>query len=130
MAQGISHPPQKTDTPGWLPPTVEKLAQLLALGANWDSYGARPIDPQLPLAALRLLAGVMRNSSPPPDVVPTSRGTIQLEWHRDGVDLEIDVQLPCVYRVCYESSTDSWEREVNGDASTVAAIVAQISDRN
>lgn len=129
MAQG-SHPPQKTDTPGWLPPTVEKLAQLLSLGANWDSYGARPIDPQLPLAALQLLASVMRNSSPPPDVVPTSRGTIQLEWHRDGVDLETDVRLPGVYRVCFESSTDSWERELNGDASIVAAIIAQISDQN
>lgn len=72
----------------------------------------------------------MRNGSPPPDVVPTSRGTIQLEWHPHGVNLEIDVRLPGVYRACYESSTDSWERELNGDASTVAAIVAQISDKS
>lgn len=121
---------QKTDTPGWLPPTVEKLAQLLSLGANWDSYGARPVEPQLPLAVLRLLASVMRNSSPPPDVVPTSRGTIQLEWHRDGVDLEIDVRSSGVYRVCYEDSTDSWQRELNADASPVAAIIAQLSDQS
>lgn len=130
MAQGIVHPPQKRDTPGWLPPTVEKLAQLLSLGANWDSHGARPIDPQLPLAALRLLASVIRNGSPPPEVVPTSRGTIQLEWHRDGVDLEIDVRSPDVYRVCYESSTDSWQRELKADVSPVAAVIAQLTDQS
>lgn len=130
MAQGIVHPPQKTDTPGWLPPTVERLAQLLSLGANWDSYGARPIDPLLPLAALRLLASVMRNSSPPPDVVPTSRGTIQLEWHCGGVDFEIDVRSPGVYRVCYENSTDSWQRELNADASSVVAIICQLTEQS
>ncbi len=52
---------------------------LLALEEDWDSYGAVPIA----VAALETLAGF--------SVVPCSSGGIQLEVHRDGYDIEIEI---------------------------------------
>lgn len=51
--------------------------QLLALEANWDSYGA-------PMIASAAIATVERFAT-----VPTSEGGIQLEIHKDGYDIEI-----------------------------------------
>lgn len=58
--------------------TLDRLAELKP---GWDSYGA----PALSLAALKV-ARVMLDA---PQVVPTPGGGIQLEWHQDGLDIEI-----------------------------------------
>lgn len=58
--------------------TLDRLADLKA---NWDSYGA----PALSSAALK----VARTMLDAPQVVPTPGGGIQLEWHQDGLDIEI-----------------------------------------
>jgi riboflavin synthase alpha subunit len=52
---------------------------LLALEEDWDSYGAVSIA----VTALETLAGF--------SVVPCSSGGIQLEVHRDGYDIEIEI---------------------------------------
>lgn len=76
--------------PAWLDPTVERLAHLLGLAADWDSCGAQAVDPEKADLALNTLLAVMNAESPPPAIVPTSNGGIQLEWHRSGIDLEIE----------------------------------------
>lgn len=84
---------------------VESIGNICALGdlpQNWDSYGARPIDPSVALAAIRFLSDVLPADTPPPQIVPTSRGGIQLEWHCNGVDLEIDVRTPATFHVSFE----------------------------
>jgi hypothetical protein len=55
---------------------VEKL---LRLKANWDGYHAEPIN----LSAIETVKGF--------SVVPKSDGGVQLETHRDGFDIEIDI---------------------------------------
>lgn len=115
--------PSEGNSPRWLSPTIDKLTDLLALPMNWDSYEARPIDPKCALAALRLLGQVMHNDSPPPSVVPTNRGGVQLEWHSKGMGLEIDVVSPGEFQVCYESSSESWERALSTDLSRLSALI-------
>jgi hypothetical protein len=53
--------------------------QLLALETGWDSYKARPITQ----AAIETLGQF--------SVVPCSSGGIQFEIHRDGFDIEIEI---------------------------------------
>ena len=63
------------------------------LKANWDSYGAVPIDERAIQKAYeiwRLLPGRAFQ------VVPTSDGGVQLEEHRDGFDIEITVNAQTV----------------------------------
>lgn len=61
---------------------LEKLESLRLLKSNWDSYGAASISPEAIATASQFLQ---------PDIVPTSQGGIQLEWHNFGIDLEIEI---------------------------------------
>ena len=60
---------------------------------NWDSYEASPIHESAILRAFNILSEIVNPSFslPAPSVVPTAKGGIQLEWHRNGVDLEIEI---------------------------------------
>ena len=53
--------------------------RLLALEANWNSYGALPIAPSA-VATVEQFA-----------TVPTNHGGINLEIHRNGYDIEIEI---------------------------------------
>lgn len=58
------------------------LDTIAALPQNWDSYGARPVDPRA-IALARIM------TIRPASIVPTSGGGIQLEWHEDGLHAEV-----------------------------------------
>ncbi len=63
------------------------MDDLLSLGANWDSYGSRPIDPACAIRA----RNIWRRLSGQWHVVPCSDGSVQLEQHVGGFDIEITV---------------------------------------
>lgn len=81
---------------------IEKICALGDLPIDWDSYGARCIDPFVGQAAVNFLIEVLPAETPLPQIVPTSRGGIQFEWHCNGVDLEIDVRSPSRFLVSFE----------------------------
>lgn len=58
----------------------KRFAELLALPAGWDSYGARKIDPQAIAAARRFLEALPKYE---PVIVPTNTGGVELEWTMD-----------------------------------------------
>lgn len=74
--------------------SVEAVADLLSLAPGWNSYSAKPIAPQNAKRAIRLLAEFLGPETPPPAVVPTVRGGIQLEWHTKRANLEIYIESP------------------------------------
>ncbi len=75
--------------PPWFDPLMQGFVDLLTLPANWNSYGAGAIDSNLVRSAMTFMNGVLESNSPAPRVVPLSSGGLQLEWHREGIDLEI-----------------------------------------
>ncbi len=78
----------------WLYSTLHGLQRISKLSANWDSYGSAPITDDAIVGALCAIVGLLEHLNhelPPPAIVPTSRGGIQLEWHRGGGDIEINV---------------------------------------
>jgi hypothetical protein len=94
--------------PPWSRELIVRVCELSSLPANWDSYGARPIDPSCAIAAIRLILSAVHPSIPAPAVVPTNRGGIQLEWHRGGVDLEIRIDSPTQFHVAFEDAKTGW----------------------
>jgi hypothetical protein len=72
---------------------MRQFADLLRLPPDWDGYGANVIDPQPLVAAYRFSVDFLRINSPAPQVVPLSSGGVQLEWHREDVDLEIEFDV-------------------------------------
>jgi len=75
--------------PAWFDPTIQGFVDLLTLPHDWNSYGAGAIDPKIVLYAMTFINGLLVPGIPAPRVVPLSSGGLQLEWHRQGVDLEI-----------------------------------------
>ena len=117
------------DPAPWVEPTLRTLGNLLVLPAGWDSYDARTLDPSCVLAAWQLLAAVMRDDIPAPAVVPTARGGVQLEWHRNDVDLEIEVVAPREFLVSYETAAagESWEKRLTDDFADLSSALDKIA---
>jgi hypothetical protein len=116
----------------WLEATLESLERLLTLLPGWDSYGAKAVDPVCAWAAWHLLTAVLREDSPAPAMVPTVRGGVQLEWHVNGVDLEIEVGASRRYHVSFEDNTTgkAWEKELTGsEVGELAPLVGRLSPR-
>jgi hypothetical protein len=77
-------------------PCIQKLSEIARLQFGWNSYGARPIAWSAIVATLKLLLGNLPANAPLPQIVPTVRGGIQLEWHTPSTMIEvyIDVYTP------------------------------------
>lgn len=78
---------------GLVPVEVRKvqfaLNDALAMSQNWDSYGGRTPTMNAAVKAISWLLAVYRHGLPAPSTVPGSDGSIQLEWHTRGIDLEV-----------------------------------------
>ena len=96
--------------PWWWRPAVERLRHLVGLLPDWDSYGSPPVDRQKAHLTLGILSVLMGPDTPLPSMVPTRTGGVQIEWHRAGLDLEIEAISPnrVEYYVC---TPDGQERE-------------------
>ncbi len=117
--------------PAWLEPVLAELRELLRLPPDWNSYRARPIAARAALAAIELLLQAMPEGLPLPAIVPTVRGGVQLEWHRRGVDLEIEALPDGRYSVAFEDerSGRSWEYEGVPDIEPAKAALAELGGR-
>lgn len=71
----------------------DALDDIRRLGHNWDSYDADPI-PQAVCDRVEMLLDLLHDSGwNPPYVVPSAQGTIQLEWHENGIDEEWEIYV-------------------------------------
>lgn len=84
----------KPIAPSWQAEVEAQLAQMRNLAPGWDGYGS-PAIPEATLAfAKSVLASTMSITSPPPSIVPIHGGGLQLEWHRNGYDIELVLFSP------------------------------------
>lgn len=97
--------------PPWMHDLLSRISQLGDLEEGWDSYGARRVDPEAAAATVEFLFNFLGHNTPQPAVVPTSRGGIQLEWHRAGADLEVEIESPARLRVFFEEEGTGKETE-------------------
>ena len=74
----------------WFSPALEAMLDLRSRSSApaWESEKIR--DSAMD-AMLSVLANTLDSQTPPPTIVPTWDGGLQAEWHRNGVDLEIEV---------------------------------------
>jgi hypothetical protein len=73
----------------WPTPVLKQAKRLASLRRDWDTHGAPPVAPSNVTAALRFLSSVLTSTVPPPAMVPTHNGGVQIEWHRGGLDVEV-----------------------------------------
>jgi len=115
--------------PDWFLPILERIRALDALAENWDSYGGRPVNPHCAATAISLLLNILEPNMPEPAIVPTNRGGLQIEWHRDGVDIEIEVQSPSRLYVAFEDENtgEEWEKQISGDLKLPVPLLARLA---
>jgi hypothetical protein len=77
--------------PAWMSPAIARLNALLCLPQNWNTYGSMPIAAATIRRAFQFMVHALPLQAPAPAIVPTPSGGIQLEWHQDGLDLEIEL---------------------------------------
>ncbi len=70
----------------------ERFEQLAALEADWDGYGARPIDPQALGLAQHVAESLVALPLPVPRVFPVPDGGVQVEWIVGPVELEFEIE--------------------------------------
>jgi len=102
------------EEPDWLYGTIQTMQHLSRLPANWSSYGSRRIEDVALIGAARMLASLLGPQSAPPSVVPTLHGGVQLAWHRNGTDVELEFSPDGAvsYVYTYDRPTDvTWEPE-------------------
>jgi hypothetical protein len=114
--------------PAWFDPLVQGLIDLLTLPTNWDSYGAGSVELNLVQEAMNLMNGLLAPSSPAPRVVPLSSGGLQMEWHRNGIDLEIVFdrgEEPFFYSRNRVSGEEA-EQSISGNDHLLRTIIVQL----
>lgn len=112
----------------WYSHLKERLSQLTALPVGWDGYMGRPVSFQCANFAANILVRLCRSNVPAPSLVPGADGSLQIEWHRNKFDVEIDVlgaQNVIATRV--DRETDMQEIvEIENDFSEIAKWVEDL----
>ena len=72
-------------------PVIKRVAQLMALPRGWNSYDASPVSDSALRRTVEFLVEYVAVGFDLPVVVPTVHGGLQLEWHCNGVDIEVEV---------------------------------------
>jgi len=103
----------------WLKPTIVALAQLMRLPRDWNSDRAKQIDPRAIEKMLGLLLTVLESDTTPPAVVPTTRGGVQVEWHQNGVDLEIEAISSGELEFFFSGPEGNEEGAIKGDLNVL-----------
>lgn len=115
----------------WAPPSfspvrsaMAEVGKLAALRENWDGYGSPPIHPTSIAAAIYFLGSPRLRAANAPDVVPTSPGNAQLEWHRSTEHVEVQFWPDGLYNAVYRGvgGYEEWEADARGDVPNDLAI--------
>lgn len=115
--------------PEWFYRTLRAVVHSLSLEPGWDSYDANPVSRSAAETGLARLFDVMQPSSPPPTVAPIPDGGLQFEWHRNGLDVEIELSRDGVARfVVADLSLDSEIEADWSDLSRLQEAIARLSD--
>ena len=109
--------------PQWLEPTIRRMLDLPWDVDNWND-DAKPTDPGAAADLLILLTSILDADAPTPSIVPTWRGGVQAEWHRNGVDLEIEVDPAEPIGYYFRSPTEEYEELVDGNMEKLIGLAA------
>lgn len=99
------------DGPEWLTRIARRLAACTGPQETGDGTWRTGASPELVRDAVRVLAAIVEESSPAPNVVYSADGTIIYSWHNGGWDVEVEVARGATEAWAVERSTG---RELTG----------------
>jgi hypothetical protein len=119
-------------SPPWIRSVVDRIDYLLSiLVEGWDAEGGLPLDFDTAMACVSFLLQKALHETPAPQIVPTSLGGLQLEWHTAGSDLEITFEPntpPAFFYVSPEGNEIEGNAELREDL--VGGLIRGLSSRD
>lgn len=114
--------------PAWFDSVMQGFVDLITLPPNWDSYGAGAIDQKTVQEAMSFIDGLLGPITPAPRVVPLSSGGLQLEWHRQGIDLEVvfDRNEQPFFYYRNRANGEEFEHALPESSSRLRSIIANL----
>ena len=108
---------------------LEEAIELFQLPRGWNSHGAEPVSDAAFKQTVEFLATYLVAGVAAPALVPTVRGGTQLEWHRRGVDIEVEVGPDGLVSWCAEDQRTAEEVEaaLAGHEETIRAWLRRAS---
>ena len=116
----------------WEEALTSRIGDLISLPIGWDGYNGKPVSWQCAQFAMEILQRLYRENVPPPSIVPGSDGSLQMEWHRNGYDVELDilsVNNVVATLICHDNESEDQELEIGNDFSPIVAWIELIADR-
>lgn len=90
---------------------VYRAIELLQLPRGWNSHGAEPVSGVAFVQTIEFLTAYVVHGVAGPTLVPTVRGGLQIEWHRRGVNIEVEVDPDGSVSWCAEDRETGEESE-------------------
>ncbi len=103
---------------------------LLQLPSGWNSYGAEPVSVAAFEQVTEFLTMYLVEWVADPVLVPTVRGGVQLEWHRQGVDVEVEIGPDGSVWWCADDrrTGEEFEAALAGQEETIRTWLRRASD--
>lgn len=112
----------------WIEILRDRFDELVSLPVGWDGYNGRPVSFTCAQFAANLIESLCDDGLPPPSLVPGSDGTLQIEWHRNQYDIEIDVLAPYqVVATRFDHQTaQQQELDLTSDFTIIASWLSEL----
>ncbi|AYE84849.1 hypothetical protein [Sulfitobacter sp. D7] len=117
-------------TSPWFEELEDRLNELTALPRGWNGYDGAPVSFTCAQFAAALIERLFCANVPAPQLVPGDDGTLQLEWHINGFDVELDVLAPYevnASRFDHLTGEDE-EIEVQADFTALTEWMSQLGE--
>jgi hypothetical protein len=115
--------------PIWERAVLLDLSRLMRLEPNWDTYGGKPLSPDIASYAFQLLRGLfgtLGHQAPMPSIAPLAHGGVQLVWEQQGRYLEIEIRAPYKVGLLYEEPGSApIEREIGANHALIRELVSR-----
>jgi hypothetical protein len=85
---------EASEATDWRTSVDRQLRTLRRLERGWDGCNSGPVSWATAAFTSAVLRSVMKPHTPAPTLVPASGGGIQLEWHEQGLDIELMIYRP------------------------------------
>ena len=121
-----AHSPSRRQLPAWMLNALEIGRELSTISGNWDGAGALALDLWAFAHATVFLSLYMDDGKRLPAFIPTRHGSIQLEWHRNGADLEIQIDRLGKADVYFEAGNEMFEGPLTFSDDRLAKFVNRV----
>lgn len=114
----------------WARELEERFDELTSLPKGWDGYDGIPVSFNCAQFAANLIESLFVQGVPAPQLVPGADGSLQLEWHVNQYDLEVDVLAPYeVVATRYNYATEEEnEIDIQADFTELASWVQELGE--